>query len=118
MVRRCVAAVVAVVALAVAASALAAGTVAGSAAAKKPHASVSFGQGVQIVGASFKPHERLAVTLVGGDHTWARKVTAKASGAFTIDLGLIGLNECNAYTLKIVGSLKSRVSVTHPTEPC
>lgn len=91
---------------------------AASAKVKKPSANVTFGTEVEIVGANFKPKEHVTATLSGASHTWTKKGVASVKGAFTIDLGHIGLNECNAFTLKVVGSLKSRVSVSHATEPC
>lgn len=98
--------------------ALVGGAAAGTAKAKKPTANVTFGTEVNIVGSGFKPKEHVTATLSGASHTWTKKGVATAKGSFTLDLGHIGLNECNAFTLKVVGSLKSRVSVSHATEPC
>lgn len=83
----------------------------------KPSAAVVFAQGVSIVGRHFKPRERLTVTLVGFQ-TYTRRIRATATGRFRIDLGAISLNDCNAYTLKVVGILGSRFSLAHPTAPC
>jgi hypothetical protein len=83
----------------------------------KPWAAVVFGQGVSIVGRHFKPRERLRVSLVAFQ-TYTRRIRATATGRFRIDLGAISLNDCNAYTLKVVGILGSRFSLAHPTAPC
>jgi len=101
--------------------ALGAGTLAASASAKlkpkKPTADVILSQSVHVLGAHFKPSERLTVTLAARGQKWTRKVRAKKTGSFDLDLGTLGLNACNAYTLKVVGALGSRVSFSH-YEPC
>jgi len=91
--------------------------VAGSA-TKKPSATIVFAQTVRVVGAHFKPSEKVTVTLAATDQKWTRKATAKKTGAFSVDFGAIPLNACNAYTLKVVGSLKSRASLSNPVQPC
>jgi hypothetical protein len=83
----------------------------------KPSAAVVFAQSVTIVGRHFKPRERVRVTLVGFK-TYTRLIRATVYGSFRIDLGAIPLNDCNAYTLKAVGALGSRFSLSHPTAPC
>jgi hypothetical protein len=83
----------------------------------RPSAAVVFAQTVAIVGKHFKPRERLTVTLVGFQ-TYTRHVRATTLGKFRIDLGAIPLNDCNAYKLKVVGTLGSRFSLAHPTAPC
>ena len=88
------------------------------AAVKKPTATVVFSPTVHVVGAHFKPNEKVMVTLVSVDTTWTKKAVAKKTGAFTVQFGAIPLNACNEYTLKVVGSLKSRASESHPVEPC
>jgi hypothetical protein len=103
--------------LAFAGPASGAGAHAGAAALVKPSAAVVFAQSVTIVGRHFKPRERLRVTLVGFK-TYTRLIRATAYGSFRIDLGAIPLNNCNAYTLKVVGVLGSRFSLSHPTAPC
>ena len=87
-------------------------------AGKKPAATVVFTQTVHVVGAHFKPKERVTVTLIGVDQTWTKKTQAKTTGAFNVDFGAIPLNACNEYTLKVVGSMKSRAGLSHPVEPC
>ena len=87
-------------------------------AVKKPTATVVFSPTVHVVGAHFKPNEKVTVTLVSVDTTWTKKAMAKKTGAFTVQFGAIPLNACNEYTLKVVGSLKSRASESHPVEPC
>jgi hypothetical protein len=87
-------------------------------ATKKPAADVVFAQSVRVVGTHFKPKEHVTVTLAGTDQKWTRKAVAKKTGAFSVDFGAIPLNACNAYTVKVVGSLKSRASLSHPVEPC
>jgi hypothetical protein len=88
------------------------------AAVKKPTATVVFNPTVHVVGAHFKPNEKVTVTLVSVDTTWTKKAVAKKTGAFSVEFGAIPLNACNEYTLKVVGSLKSRASESHPVEPC
>ena len=83
----------------------------------RPSAAVVFAQSVSIVGKHFKPRERLTVTLVGFQ-TYTRRVRATTLGKFRVDLGSIPLNNCNAYKLKVVGTLGSRFSMAHPTAPC
>lgn len=90
----------------------------GSSATKKPTATVVFNPTVHVVGAHFKPKEKVTVTLSSVDTTWTKKAVAKKTGAFSVDFGAIPLNACNEYTLKVVGSLKSRASESHPVEPC
>ncbi len=87
-------------------------------AVKKPTATVVFSPTVHVVGAHFKPNEKVTVTLVSVDTTWTKKAVAKKTGAFSVEFGAIPLNACNEYTLKVVGSLKSRASESHPVEPC
>ena len=83
----------------------------------KPTASVVFTPDVILVGKRFKSLERLTVTLVGFK-TYVRKIRATKLGTFRIVIGAIDLNDCNAYTLKVVGALGSRFSMSHPTAPC
>jgi len=45
-------------------------------------------------------------------------VTATPTGAFTLSFGHISLNSCDQYTLKVVGSLKSRYTTSHDLVPC
>ena len=94
------------------------GAAAAGSATKKPSITVVFAQTVHVVGAHFKASEKVTVTFAGADKTWTRKATAKKTGAFTIDFGAIPVNACNAYTVKVVGSLKSRASLSNPVEPC
>jgi len=88
-----------------------------TAACRKPSANVVFRQGVIVVGTHFKPGERLTVTLIGAQ-TWTQRTRANASGSFQVDLGSIALNACNAYTLKVVGTLGSRFTFLHAVQPC
>lgn len=91
---------------------------AGSAAAKlRPTAQVEFAQTVTISGKHFKPKEAVTVTLVGFQK-YVRKVHATKLGSFHVDIGAISLSDCNAYSLKVVGALGSRFSMSHPTAPC
>jgi len=87
-------------------------------AGKKPTATVVFAQTVKVVGAHFKPKEQVTVTLVSTDQTWTKKARATAKGAFSVDFGAITLNACNEYTLKVVGSMKSRATESHALVPC
>jgi hypothetical protein len=87
-------------------------------AVKKPTATVVFNPTVHVVGAHFKPKEKVVVTLVSVDTTWKKVAVAKKTGTFSVEFGAIGLNACNEYTLKVVGSLKSRASESHPVLPC
>ena len=88
------------------------------AAVKKPTAAVVFSPTVHVVGAHFKPNERVTITLASVDTKWTKKATAKKTGTFSVQFGAIPLNACSEYTLKVVGSLKSRASESHPVEPC
>ncbi len=87
-------------------------------AVKKPTATVVFSPTIHVVGAHFKPKERVTVTLVSVDTTWKKTARASKTGAFSVAFGAIPLNACNEYTLKVVGALKSRASESHPVLPC
>jgi hypothetical protein len=103
--------------LATAVPGVAVGAHAGAGRVVKPSAEVVFAQGVTIVGKHFKRREHVKVTLVGFK-TYTRSIRATVTGTFKVDLGAISLNDCNAYTLKVVGLLGSRFSLEHPTAPC
>jgi len=83
----------------------------------KPAASVQFLPAVVIVGKHFKARERVKVTLTAAT-TYVRTVRSTALGTFRINLGTIALNDCSEFTLKAVGALGSRFSLTHPAKPC
>jgi hypothetical protein len=83
----------------------------------KPVASVLFAPAVWVVGKRFKARERVKVSIISST-TWARTVRATKLGTFKIDFGGIALNDCNEFTLKIVGNLGSRFSLSHPAKPC
>jgi hypothetical protein len=83
----------------------------------KPSAAVRFLPAVVIVGKHFKARERVTAKLVAST-TYVRRVRSNALGSFRIELGAIALNDCNAFTLKVIGTLGSRFSLTHPAKPC
>ena len=86
----------------------------------KPTATVAFGADVSVKGKYFKKREKLTVTLstTTTSQKWTKKATATATGAFTLSFGHISLNSCNQYTLKVVGSMKSRFTTSHDLVPC
>ena len=59
----------------------------------------------------------MKVTLTAAT-TYVRTVRSTALGTFRINLGTIALNDCSEFTLKAVGALGSRFSLTHPAKPC
>jgi hypothetical protein len=76
---------------------------------------------VEAKGKGFKKGEMLTVTLSSStiEMTWTKKVRATMTGTFTADFGsATGLNSCDQYTLKVVGSLKSRFTTSHDFVPC
>lgn len=91
-----------------------------SAVVHKPTATVSFTTEVEARGKYFKKREVLTVTLSSStiDARWSKKVHATATGTFTATFGAIALNSCDQYTLRIVGSLKSRFTTSHAFVPC
>ena len=86
----------------------------------KPTAAIAFGADVSVKGKYFKKRERVTVTLstTTTGEKWTKKVTATPTGAFTLSFGHISLNSCDQYTLKVVGSLKSRYTTSHDLVPC
>jgi hypothetical protein len=87
----------------------------------KPTAVVTFSTRVTAKGKDFKKGEMLTVTLSSStiEMTWTKRVRATVKGTFTADFGsATGLNSCNQYTLKVVGSLKSRFTTSHAFVPC
>jgi hypothetical protein len=87
----------------------------------KPTATVMFTvDSVSVKGKYFQKRELLTVALSSTtiEKKWTKKVKATATGTFALNFGAIGLNSCNQYTLKIVGSLKSRFTTSHAFVPC
>lgn len=86
----------------------------------KPTATIAFGADVSVKGKFFKKREKVTVTLstTTTGEKWTKKGTATATGAFTVSFGHISLNSCNQYTLKVVGSMKSRYTTSHDLVPC
>lgn len=86
----------------------------------KPTATVDIAAATIVKGKYFKKHERITISLSSSttEEHWTKKVVATVKGTFTADFGAIGLNSCDQYTLKIVGSLKSRFSMSHSLVPC
>lgn len=86
----------------------------------KPRATVAFGANVTVKGKYFKAREKLTITLTTttADEKWRRRKRATKSGSFSISFGHISLNACDQYTLKVVGSKKSRYSTSHDLVPC
>jgi hypothetical protein len=87
----------------------------------KPTAELTFATGVEAKGKGFKKGEMLTVTLSSStiEMTWTKKVRATVNGTFSADFGsATGLNSCDQYTLKVVGSLKSRFTTSHDFVPC
>jgi hypothetical protein len=110
-------------AVAAAVAALAAGSVSARpavTAVHKPTAAISFAAEVVVKGKYFKPREKVTVTLSSTTISmkWTRKATATKTGTFTSSFGHIALSSCNQYTLKVVGSLKSRFTTSHDVVPC
>jgi hypothetical protein len=86
----------------------------------KPTATISFGAEVAVKGRYFKPREKLTITLSSTTLAarWTRKATATKTGTFRVSFGQIALSSCNQYTLKVVGTLKSRFTTSHELVPC
>jgi hypothetical protein len=86
----------------------------------KPTASIAFGADVSVKGRYFKKREKVVITLstTTTSEKWTRRGTATATGGFTVSFGHISLNSCDQYTLKVVGSLKSRYTTSHDLVPC
>jgi hypothetical protein len=85
----------------------------------KPTAAVTFeGGAVVITGAQFRPGEKVKVTFVANEEPHSRSVKASPKGTIHVELGSLPINDCNAYTLTIVGSLGSRVSKSQDALPC
>ena len=86
----------------------------------KPTASLVFASDVVMKGKNFKKREKLTISLSSsttGD-SWKKKATATVKGTFSVSFGAISLNSCAQYTIKIVGSLKSRYTDSHDLVPC
>lgn len=93
----------------------------GSATVKhKPTANVAFAAEVTVKGKYFKKAEKLTVTLSSTtiSEKWTKKTKATRTGTFSVSFGHIALSSCNQYTLKVVGSLKSRYTTSHALVPC
>jgi hypothetical protein len=89
------------------------------AAACKPTATVTFPVGsVVIVGARFKPGERVTVNLVVDGEPHRRSGRASSTGVFKIDFGALPMNHCSAYSLTVLGSLGSRFATSRDALPC
>jgi hypothetical protein len=86
----------------------------------KPTATIAFAAEVVVKGKYFKPREKVTVTLSSTtiSQKWTRKATATKTGTFTASFGHIALSSCNQYTLKVVGSLKSKFTTSHDVVPC
>lgn len=86
----------------------------------KPTATISFAAEVAVKGKYFKPSEKVTISLSSATiaQHWTKKVTATKTGTFTASFGHIALSSCNQYTLKVVGSLKSRFTTSHDVVPC
>jgi hypothetical protein len=86
----------------------------------KPTATLTFAAEVAVKGKYFKKREKLTITLSSTtiSEKWTRKATATATGTFASSFGHISLNSCDQYTLKVVGSLKSRYTTSHDFVPC
>lgn len=86
----------------------------------KPAATIAFGADVSVKGKYFKKSEKVTVTLstTTTSEKWTRKGKATAKGTFTVSFGHISLNSCDQYTLKVVGSMKSRYTTSHDLVPC
>jgi hypothetical protein len=80
----------------------------------------SFTPDVVVKGTHFKKREKLTVTLSSTtiEKKWTKKVKATATGRFSADFGALPLSSCDQYTLKVVGSLKSRFTTSHSFVPC
>jgi hypothetical protein len=86
----------------------------------KPTATITFAAEVTVKGKYFKKREKLTITLSSTtiSQKWTKKATATKTGTFTASFGHIALSSCNQYTLKVVGSLKSRFTTSHDVVPC
>jgi hypothetical protein len=86
----------------------------------KPTATIAFGAEVSVKGKYFKKREKVTITLstTTTSEKWTKKVSATPAGGFTVSFGHISLNSCDQYTLKVVGSLKSRYTTSHDLVPC
>jgi hypothetical protein len=86
----------------------------------KPTATITFGADVAVKGKYFKKREKLTITVSSAtiNEKWTKKATATATGAFALSFGHIALNSCDQYTLKVVGSMKSRYTTSHDFVPC
>jgi hypothetical protein len=86
----------------------------------KPTATITFGAEVSVKGKFFKKAEKVTVTLstTTTSEKWTRKGKATAKGTFAVSFGHISLNSCDQYTLKVVGSMKSRYTTSHDLVPC
>lgn len=87
----------------------------------KPAALIeSFTPDVVVTGTHFKKREKLTITLSSTTiaKKWTKKVKATVKGRFSADFGALPLSSCDQYTLKVVGSLKSRFTTSHAFVPC
>ena len=86
----------------------------------KPTATIAFGADVSVKGKYFKEREKVTVTssTTRTGEKWTKKATATATRAFALSFGHISLNSCDQYTLKVVGSTKSRYTTSHDLAPC
>jgi len=86
----------------------------------KPTATITFAAEVSVKGKYFKNRERVTITLSSTtiSQKWTKKARATKTGTFTVSFGHIALSSCNQYTLKVVGSLKSRFTTSHDVVPC
>jgi hypothetical protein len=73
---------------------------------------------VVIVGARFRPGEKLSVTLVVDGAPHRRGGRAGSTGVFKVDFGALPMNKCSAYSLTVKGSLGSRFSTSREALPC
>jgi hypothetical protein len=85
----------------------------------KATAAVKFeGTSVVISGTRFQPGEKVTLTFVANETPHKRTVKASPAGVIKVDFGRLPISECSPYTLTIVGSLGSRVSMSQDALPC
>lgn len=86
----------------------------------KPSVTLVFATELTAKGKYFKKGETVTLTIASAtvEKKWTKKVKATSKGTFSASFGVTSLNSCDQYTLKAVGSLKSRYSESHDLVPC
>jgi hypothetical protein len=101
-----------VILMAAAALALPAGAIAGT-----PTLRIASAKPFVVTGKSFKPHERVIVTLWTSRRA-VRTVATDGAGSFTADFGVVTFHHCVGFMLSAVGMSGDRAVLKIPRPAC